>query len=62
MLFGLAGDVSEQRDLAAQQPGRIASQRMLYADRSAEIAAARRNLGPEPKPSESVPAKKATPE
>ena len=41
MLFGLAGDVSEQRDLAAQQAGRIASQRMLYADWIVEIAAAR---------------------
>jgi len=61
MLFNLADDLGEQRDLAAQQPNKLAELKMLYATWSNEVDADCRKLGLEPKPSTPAPAKKATP-
>ena len=60
MLFHLAEDLSEQHDLAATQPEKLAALKRLYAAWSAEVDADCRKLGLEPKmPGPEVPAAKA---
>lgn len=49
MLFNLATDISEQRDLAAEQPAKLAELKKLYAAWSDEVDADCRKLGLEPK-------------
>ena len=61
MLFNLATDISEQHDLAAEQPAKLAELMKLYATWSEEVDADCRNLGLEPKfptPPKPAPAKK----
>jgi arylsulfatase A-like enzyme len=48
-LFNLATDLSEQRDLAAEQPAKLAELKKLYAAWSDEMDADCRRLGLEPK-------------
>jgi arylsulfatase A-like enzyme len=63
MLFNLATDISEQRDLAAEQPVKLAELKKLYAAWSDEVDADCRKLGLEPKfpkPGKTAPTKKAT--
>jgi arylsulfatase A-like enzyme len=48
MLFNLADDVSEQRDLSAEQPEKLRSLQELYADWCDEVDADCRKLGIEP--------------
>ena len=48
-LFNLASDISEQRDLAAEQPAKLAELKMLYAAWSDEVDADCRKLGLKPK-------------
>lgn len=49
MLFNLADDLSEQRDLAAAHPEKLAALKQLYEAWSAEVDADCRRLGIEPK-------------
>jgi arylsulfatase A-like enzyme len=61
-LFNLATDISEQRDLAAEHPAKLAELKKLYAAWSDEVDADCRKLGLEPKfpkPAKPAPAKKA---
>jgi hypothetical protein len=48
MLFNLAADIGEQRDLAAEQPAKLAELKTLYEAWSAEVDADCRKLGIEP--------------
>ena len=48
-LFNLAQDLSEQHDLAAENPGKLAELKKLYEAWSAEVDADCRKLGLEPK-------------
>ena len=60
MLFNLATDISEQHDLAAEQPVKLAELKKLYAAWSDEVDADCRKLGLEPKfpkPAKPAPAK-----
>lgn len=50
MLFDIAADPSEQEDLAAKHPEKLASLKALYEAWSAEVDADCRKLGIEPKP------------
>jgi len=59
MLFNLAADLSEQHDLAAEQPAKLAEMKKLYEAWSTEMDADCRKLGLEPKFPKSV--KTATP-
>ena len=49
MLFNLADDISEQHDLAATQPEKLAELKKLYEAWSADVDADCRKLGIEPK-------------
>ncbi|MFA6562019.1 MAG: sulfatase-like hydrolase/transferase [Verrucomicrobiia bacterium] len=49
MLFNLAEDLSEQHDLAAKHPDKLAALRKLWEDWSASVDADCRKLGVEPK-------------
>jgi arylsulfatase A-like enzyme len=49
MLFNLADDIREQRDLAARHPGKLAALKKLYEAWSRDVDAACRQLGIEPK-------------
>jgi arylsulfatase A-like enzyme len=63
-LFNLASDLSEQRDLAAEEPAKLAELKKLYAAWSDEMDADCRKLGLEPKfpkPLSPAPAKKGAP-
>ncbi len=63
MLFNLATDISEQHDLAAEQPAKLAELKKLYEAWSDEVDADCRKLGLEPKfpkPAKPAPAKKPT--
>ncbi len=64
MLFNLANDLSEQHDLAAEQPAKLAELKKLYEAWSAEVDADCRRLGIEPKvpKAPSVPNKKEAPQ
>jgi arylsulfatase A-like enzyme len=58
MLFHLANDIGEQRDLATEQPAKLAELKKLYEAWSAEVDADCRKLGLEPKfPKPEAPAK-----
>ena len=60
MLFNLATDISEQHDLAAEQPVKLAELKKLYAAWSDEVDAECRKLGLEPKfpkPAKPAPAR-----
>jgi len=48
-LFNLATDLSEQRDLATEEPAKLAALKKLYAAWSDEMDADCRRLGLEPK-------------
>lgn len=50
MLFNLASDISEQHDLAAEQPDKLAALKKLYEAWSDEVDDDCRKLGLEPKP------------
>lgn len=58
MLFNLATDICEQRDLAAEQPVKLAELKKLYEAWSDEVDADCRKLGLEPKFPKPAPAKK----
>lgn len=63
MLFNLATDISEQHNLAAEHPDKLAELKQLYAAWSDEMDADCRKLGLEPKfpkPAKPAPAKQAT--
>jgi arylsulfatase A-like enzyme len=49
MLFNLADDIREQRDLAARHPEKLAALKKLYEAWSRDVDAACRQLGIEPK-------------
>ncbi|MCX6872997.1 MAG: sulfatase-like hydrolase/transferase [Verrucomicrobia bacterium] len=60
-LFNLAQDLSEQHDLAAENPGKLAELKKLYETWSADVDADCRKLGLEPKfPKTAVSDPKAT--
>jgi arylsulfatase A-like enzyme len=60
MLFNLAQDVREQRDLAAEQPARLAELKKLYEAWNAEVDAECRQMGLVPKlPQPAAPAQSA---
>ncbi|MBI5773337.1 MAG: sulfatase-like hydrolase/transferase [Verrucomicrobia bacterium] len=61
MLFNLASDIGEQRDLAAQHPDKLAALKQLYETWSDEVDADCRKLGIEPMMPKTAPGAKAAP-